>query len=308
MFPCPPVDRWRRFESVMKECIRELGHELSELDFDNSLPPDPPGMDFRIYAHKTRVEAPMADLYHKEMHMKGLFTLDAQGWGADHSSSRTAPELEDIDAREAERFCEEIRGEFLRTGLSKHNQPAMKPVDSGLKPYVFVPLQLSTDDTIMNHSRLSVVEFIHLFADWAAATGNRVVFKLHPGSPMPETETAVRERAREQYVALVNGNVHSLIAESQGVAVINSGTGFETLIHGKPVATFGACDYQWATFRAAPDDLDGMLRWMRSFAEADRLRGCRFIYHYYHRHAYPVLPEVSPATRDRLRGYLREVM
>src|SRR4051794_13407534 len=94
-FPCPPVERWRRFEAVLNECLCALGHNVVEVDLDPSFPPDPDA-DWRIYSHKTRREVPWADLFYKEMHMQGLFTIDSEGWGIDHSQSKRPPDLAEI--------------------------------------------------------------------------------------------------------------------------------------------------------------------------------------------------------------------
>ena len=306
MFECPPIDRWRRFEALLKDCLLELGNTITELEFDPGFPPDPPGFDFKIYPHKTRREISGVDLFHKEMHIKGLFTIDPLGWGADHSRSLHPPDLTSIPAQEAARFCESMRTDFQRSGISKHNQPALRPLEPAFEPYLLAPLQLPTDDTIMHHSPLGVIDYIHLLSNWAESSGRKVVFKIHPGSHMPEVKAAVLGRASDSpCVFVVDENIHGLIAHSQGVVVINSGVGFESLIHGKPVVTLGACDYQWATFRAQAGTLDQAYDWICGHPEEQKLLGYQLIYHYFHRHAYPTLPAVEPVTRLRLMTFLR---
>src|SRR5215471_8233085 len=140
--PCPPVERWRCFEALMKECLGDLGHQIIEMDVNPRLPPDPAEADFSIYAHKTRRDVPQGDLFYKEMYMCGLFTVDDQGWGADDSRSRTPPDLSTVLASEAECFCSSLRAEFLATGRSKLDQPAMSLIPPNLKPYFFAPLQM----------------------------------------------------------------------------------------------------------------------------------------------------------------------
>ena len=306
LFPCPSADRWRRFESVMKECLGELRHEVQELDLDPDFPPDPHA-DFRIYAHKTRREAPWVDLHYKEMHMKGLFTIDPQGWGFDHSASASLPDLEETPLDEARAFCFGLRNSFLANGMSKHLQPALGEIEQDLLPFVLVPLQLPTDDTIMHHSPVSVIDFIHLTAEWAESAKQKIVIKLHPGTYIPEVAEVARSRASgSRFVFLRDSNIHSLIAASTGVLVINSGVGFESLIHGKPVAVLGRCDYQWIVYRADPKRLGEALRYMRGYTPKQQDSGFRFIHHYYHRHAYFTgAPDVH-APKARLLQYLEQ--
>lgn len=46
---------------------------------------------------------------------------------------------------------------------------------------------------------------------------------------------------------IVEGSIHDLIENAAGVVTVNSGVGFESLLHEKPVITFGKTDYHWVT-------------------------------------------------------------
>jgi len=307
LFPCPSTYRWRWFEALMKECLCELDHEVIEIDLDPTLPPDPPEADFLIYAHKTLREVPRGNLFYKEMHMRGLFTIDHEGWGADHSRLRTAPDLGSTSAADAEAFCSAMRNEFLSNGRSKIDQPALNPIPENVKPYLLAPLQTPGDDVIMYHSPLSIIEYVSALAQWADRRRHNVVFKLHPGQKQPAIEAEVRKwMDASPYVFLLNENIHSLILESQAVVVINSGVGFESLIHGKPVITLGACDYQWVTFRASTSTLDDGLDFAHRFSHEQRLQGFRFIHYYYHQHAYLIGENTPAEVKPRVFEYLRE--
>lgn len=312
MFDCPPVARWRRFEAALSQALMLRGHHILQLDLDPDLPPDPQDAAVRIYAHKTRREVPHAHLYFKEMHMQGLFTLDTEGWGADHSAAKQSPDLSAMDDQLAEAFALSVRQSFLTSGHSKHKQPQLRPLPAEIKPYVFVPLQSPDDDVIRYHSPMPVLTFLHRIADWACETGMKVVFKIHPGFYSEEIETAALKRAAAHpLVFCLDENVHALIQEAEGVFVLNSGVGFESLIHGKPVVTFGNCDYRWATFPAEADHMGAALAYVRTHGDAERKAGYRFIHHYYTRHAYDFGHHAhSPnlgQTIERLNTYLDQV-
>ena len=308
-FPCPPVARWRKFEAMLKDCLIRLGHEVSELEFDPSLPADPIAFDFRIYPHKSKQEVPFADLFYKEMHMQGLFTIDPSGWGPDHSKLQSPPDLSCIDPGSAEIFCHRLCQEFLSSGRSKHRQPSLREIDPRLSPYILAPLQLPTDVAVVLHSPLSVRDYMNTLADWADRARFNVVFKLHPGMESPEIAEAVRSRvATSQHVTVVDENIHALIAGATGVVVLTSGVGFESLVHGKPVVTLGRPDYRWVTFCASADNLDQALSYVRGYTSAQRQAAFNFVYFYCHIHGYQTSDDAAPRSRQRLIRYLETAL
>lgn len=307
LFSCPPVERWRRFESMMKASLMQLGHQVTEFEFTRTPSAGPPGFDLRIYPHKSRRQIPDGDLFYKEMYMQDLFTIDHCGWGPDHSGLQAPPDLGAINPAAARRFCARLRQEFLTTGLSKHEQPSLRTIDPALVPYLLAPLQVPKDDAVKFHSPLGVLDYVNLLSDWAERARMRVVFKLHPGPEMPEIAEAVRRRvATGRYVAMVDENIHALIDGAAGVVVLTSGVGFESLIHGKPVVTLGRCDYRWVTFNATPNLLDAALAYVREYSAPQRQAADKFIYFYYHRHAYLTTGTAVRNSTARLLEYLRK--
>jgi capsule polysaccharide modification protein KpsS len=162
------------------------------------------------------------------------------------------------------------------------------------------------DDVIRNHSPITVIQYISALSQWAALRRRNVVFKLHPGRPAEIEQEVRKAAAANRYVLLANENVHSLISAAHAVIVINSGVGFESLIHGKPVITLGRCDYQWMTFRATVSDLDAAWDFAGAFSEQQRLQGFRFVHYYYHQHAYFNAKETRTSVKSRLTEYLEE--
>jgi capsule polysaccharide modification protein KpsS len=165
------------------------------------------------------------------------------------------------------------------------------------------------DDVIMYHSPITIPQYVSLISQWAEQRGRHVVFKLHPGQmPAEVVEEVKKWTASSSNVFLMNENVHSLISGAHAVIVINSGVGFESLIHGKPVVTLGACDYQWVTFRGTVSDLDAAWEWGNTFSDHDRLQGFRFIHYYYHQHAYLTSEATRASVKPRVMEYLEEYM
>ncbi|MEO5930684.1 MAG: hypothetical protein ABIR47_12180 [Candidatus Kapaibacterium sp.] len=300
---------WLTFEELMIDCLRELGHGLVLQTYHPDIPEDREGAEFAIYAHVTRRDLE-GDLFYKQMHLRELFTIDRLGWGADHSASQRMPDLGSVDPEAAREFALRLRESFIATGHSKHPQP---PVMAGTRypaDYIFVPIQRPNDYVSVHHSPISVPDFIRMISAWGNSAGRNIVFKLHPDNRFdPEVIAVARECAAEyEHVYLMDGNVHDLVANAIGIFTINSGVGFESLIHGRPVATFGNCDYRWATCNATRETIDPALGYLLNFSDADRDHQWRFVYHYWHHHGYSIAPEYLSDSRGRLLKYLEETI
>jgi hypothetical protein len=308
--PAVPIQlyrEWRVFEGLLMECLAELGCTIVPR------PSRPGGVDpgagLAIHAHATRRDID-GDLYYKQMHLRNLFTIDTEGWGADHSAMRSGPDFEWVDPDAAAAFCAGLARGFLATGISKDRQPPIGSGDELPDEFIFVPTQLRTDYVNIHHSPISVPDFIRTVAAWGEDRGQSLVIKIHPsGRNDPEVNDAVDYCRREFGRAVfADANVHELITRSAGVITINSGVGFESLIHGRPVATFGDCDYRWATFNATAATLDEAREHIHGFTPAALRRQQQFIYHYCNHHAYSIDAEHWWRSKARLGEYLEGVM
>jgi hypothetical protein len=298
---------WVAFQSLLKECLRELGHTVVEQPSSPLVGDEDEGVDFRIYAHKTRRDI-AGDLYYNQVHLRNLFTLDGQGWGADHSAAGKPDAFDRVDPRAAAQFCTALRDEMLASGLSKHPQPDRSRVPAEALPegYAFVPLQRPHDYVQIHHAPISVVDFVDVLADWAESRRQPVAIKPHPFNERdPEVLQALERRSRgSRFVLRVDENVHDLVARATAVVTINSGVGFESLIHGKPVVTFGRSDYAHLTYRATAGRLDEAWRYAAEYTEVQRQRAWQFLYHYFFEHGYYLSESTLADCRRRLLAYL----
>lgn len=309
--PLPPgiirgTPEWGMFEELLRSVLRELGCNVLD---QPETPLEVDRADWlklahkKIAVHKCKRDLPEYDFFYMQMHMRNLFTLDSNGWGEDHSGNRLFDPalIADVDAKQ---FCENLSAHLLLSGESKCDQPEAREVETP-DSFILVPLQIPRDYVLRHHSNVSVSEFIQAVAGWAETARVRVTFKLHPHNRADfDLIKLVDDSSNSsEYVTKIEGNINSLIKKCAGVMVINSGTGFEALIHGKPVATFGACDYKVATFDGTLDQLDCAAKYISDFSESQRMLGYKFSYWYHFHHAYNVLDEAD--TRSRLTSYLK---
>jgi hypothetical protein len=296
---------WVEFQGLLIECLQDLGHTVVEQPSNPRIDDVDGGAGFRIYAHKTRRDV-AGDLFYKQMHLCNLFTLDHEGWGADHSATRRTDAFDHVSPEAAGRFCNALRERLLMSGLSKHPQPPRTPAADLPEGYVLVPLQRPRDYVQLHHSPITVVDFVDMVSDWAEAGSHPIVIKPHPGNDRDaEVIQALDRRCRRsEYVRRVDGNILDLVTHSVGVFTINSGVGFESLILGKPVATFGDSDYSRVTHRATVGQLDEAWRHATGYTEAQRQRAWQFVYHYCREHGYYLNESTHHECRRRLLAYL----
>ncbi len=120
--------------------------------------------------------------------------------------------------------------------------------------YIFFPLQVPSDQSIRYFSDFSEEEVVSAVIRWSKKSGVPVVFKPHPVSQkaMANFEQQVREAGCYWSTA----HVYDLLAHAAAVFTINSGVGFEALLHLKPVVTFGRAEYDCVTQKATPQSID----------------------------------------------------
>lgn len=289
---------WARVWEPICRVIRRCLEDLHGLAFD-------PASEFRIYCHRDKSHRPDGSVFLMQMHLGHLYSLDAQGWGVTHSR-RGSPAFRMVSEEYAIRYCGKLRDQWLATGKSKCGQP--KPSAIPLEAYILVPLQMPGDSVVQQYSPVSVEEFALRIGEWARQTQTRCILKAHPGCKREKhgATWAAIDRATEgnEWATLRQDNIHSLIASAAGVFTINSGTGFEAIIHGKPVVTFGAADYDHVTGQGTLDALDAAREYVRH--PADLVAGWRFATHYLLQHCFWL--GVDRLAEARICGYLADRM
>jgi len=112
--------------------------------------------------------------------------------------------------------------------------------------YVFFPLQYPIE------SRLTVFspqfyrqEFLVEYLSRALPSSTALFVKAHPnhpGRPTPKTVRELREEGRVEFLD-PEMNAHEVIANAEGVVVVNNTVGYETLYYRKPLFTLGTAPY-----------------------------------------------------------------
>ncbi|MBL4710662.1 MAG: hypothetical protein JKY48_19730 [Flavobacteriales bacterium] len=295
------------FEFIFNDFLMKGGHELILQASNKNKDKGKDEADFKIYWHETKKEVD-GDLFYIGGHCRNLFTVDEVGWGASHSKMQECPDFEDSNTNEASIFCASLASELILTGKSKHPQPKLRDITDLPNDYLFVPLQTEGDYVLKQHSPISIMEFIRTVSEWAMARNQSLVFKHHPSGKflLPDSMELVKNYVQKSkgLIREFDENVHTLLSRSKGTLLINSGVGFESLIHGIPVATFGDCDYKWATFQTNSENLDQAREYLYNYTQSEKESAWKFVHYYYTQHAYDFRTPHLEKSKLRLENYL----
>ncbi|MEH3145952.1 MAG: hypothetical protein PGN34_11530 [Methylobacterium frigidaeris] len=257
---------WKKFASHLASRLEMKGvrMEIQEIPAWD-ITPERVGTssgDFAIIAHKCNFQMKGLDLpvyFYMQEYMPWLFTVDPAGWGAG-ASVYPVPSGDLVErpaAGEADAF-EHYRSQLdQRTLGTKFPQPSRQDSAHPESPSydLFIPLQIPHDQVIRFFSDVKLAEMLEAVTAFATRRNLRLVMKPHPANL--KATRPFQSLADGRNIVWSEGNIHELIAQSKSVFTLNSSVGFEAMLHGKPVVTFGRTLYDVATIRGRLDDLDG---------------------------------------------------
>lgn len=216
-------------------------------------------------------------LFYMQEYFRWMFVVDPEGWSAAASVYPLALErftqfvehgaygyyrdkLESGNmpskfAQPNQSFKKHVGSEVRRPFWSRFFGSKEREVERSVVPKIFFPLQIRHDQSIQYFSDYKFDDVLQAVLDWGEQRGVEIHLKAHPANPklMQEylkryPQTASRKWRTE--------NVHDLIEECDAVFLVNSGVGFEALLHAKPIVMFGRAEYDCVAIRAQPNNID----------------------------------------------------
>lgn len=209
----------------------------------------------------------------KKAYIPNYFYFDRTGFAgwAEMANNESLFKLAmEANVSEAEQFFDRLYAETALSNISKEVQSA-EPFAHPPRPFVFLPLQLSFDN-VMKLSRVEHYSFYAALRDWTAGLGLCLVLKSHPfafeglafGRICESTKEILDDAICHEHVYISTASIHKIIPLCEAVVCINSGVGFEGLIHRKSVITAGHSDYHWATHQiSAIEDITRIENWRK---------------------------------------------
>lgn len=258
--------------TLVVECPRWMFNRNIQLHFQL-------GVKFYVpHVEKHNFKGNQNTLYYMQTVFPWRFTIDPQGWGGGAKFLETFDPTAPYD----DKLFNQLRDYALKGG-SKFAQPNQTMEVEG--EYIFVPLQLPHDETIKWHSSVSCEQFVDALCAWTKATPDapKIIFKGHPVNiaSMQPLKEIIQRHASPKCVYVTDVNLHEMIKSSEAVYVINSGTGQEAMLHDKPVAAFGRCEYEGAALKGDLADLDAVWRRIQAQDPQERAQMYRRWYHWY---------------------------
>lgn len=271
---------WKKFTIQLTNALSSVGFhtellevpawEINDSIFDRTL------ADVIFIPHKCRREFSPNTIdrpvyFYMQEFFSWVFTVDPRGWSA--ASSVYPVNYADLPETSIDKYSEykkllstnKLESKFLQPDQGNINDlvssgqiPGHTDAQDQYRDFIFFPLQISNDQSILYFSAHSEEVVIDSLLCWSKENNIPIVFKPHPASPKNMQPLVTKIMANGGYIS--NANIHELIELSSAVYTINSGVGFEALFHNKPIVTFGRVEYDCCTFNANPENLD--LAWI----------------------------------------------
>lgn len=216
-----------------------------------------------IFSYHTRRRIYGFNLWHyKPGYIAGTQFIDREGYSGSAEVCRN-PNLVDESATTGDldksfALAHKMTVIADRSKISKVKSSGEKICD---EPYILFPAQVPRDTVIRhsywgkwNHTLDSVFPALD-------SLGVRVIVKPHPRAKRAGLKDPCEFFKQFKNIEFLEHNcsIHDAISGSVGVLTVNSGVGFEALVHNKPVFTLGRCDYDYATYKIrTADDIYGI--------------------------------------------------
>lgn len=173
-------------------------------------------------------------------------TFDETGYSG-WSSLAKNPEIvfsKKITKSMAERNFKKLQNHYIAKNISKYEQTHSNFIFP--EKFIFFPLQ-TLNDTVMLQSNFDPFTLINHIIEMLYKKGIPLVIKRHPFCDNQLLEKILLDYEKQKKVILFNGSIHDALSKASTIYVINSGVGFEALMHLKPVVSFGKSDYMSVT-------------------------------------------------------------
>lgn len=215
-----------------------------------------PRSDGLVISYHTTSEQPAINI--QESVVSKHVSIDPNGFAGFSSLTKLTEQalenyLETVSPKDINQSCQALLTLYLESNQSKYTQKstATSPLITG--NYIFIPLQVQTD-SVAALAQVNGLELLEKAINDLEGTDYKIVVKRHPYCKSWKVQQRLQQLSEQGLIVQSSASVHLLISRAAAVVTVNSGTGFEALVHNKPVYIFGKCDYGLAAHKLSPDE------------------------------------------------------
>lgn len=215
----------------------------------------------------------------KENYLPGFFSIDPKGYSGFSELADLDFDflLKNINYTSAKIFIESIKNDLIKNNSSKYSQNKFT-TNNIPKNAIFFPLQVQ-NDTVME---LTGFNFYDLIDSVCKNISYPIIIKPHPYSIDIEKLMNKLENisSKHKNIIISQASVHQILASCECCMTINSGVGFEALIHNKPTITFGKSDYAYVSYNCdnKKDINDTLIN--KCITNHNEEKNIKFLYYY----------------------------
>ena len=233
--------RLPKFYDLLERVLLDRGLEVQKWDQDAYS--DPQFEGGRCVTYHTKIARPNW-LNVKGSYLKEFFHVDPEGYAGFSSMRNRWFEPDQVHGRKARKFYDRLHRYYVEGQRTKYGKfdDAGAEIPEGCVA-VFLQKQ---DDVTVDLAHMTTAQMIETVL--ASRRSRPVVIKRHPWCQDDRVREILAGYASDKAeVFICQANVHTILEKADHVACVNSGTGFEALLHLKPVTLFGRSDYFPAT-------------------------------------------------------------
>lgn len=258
----------------------------------------------KVISYHTYSSNSSRNIHIKESAFTGYFTIDTKGYSGWHSINDNSTLIENVQALNqdmANTYHEKLIETFIKKNISKYEQ---KDLETTLPlQFIFLPLQVY-NDSVAQLAYINTIELLDFMVSYCQESKINLVVKRHPRCPNPFIEKKIQAYGNLFHIHIVDSNIHELISKADLIVTVNSGVGFESILHLKPVITTGKCDYSSATLRTS--SLLELKTALDTFKNLDinNAYKIKFLYYYFSNHLFNKNDSIK--LKERLNNFLRD--
>lgn len=176
--------------------------------------------------------------HYKESFLKNWVQVDRLGYTGFHSWN-VARGAMPVNEKRLPRMAKKLDS-YIASRQSKYDQASGETRIGA--PYLFFPLQKPQDETSL-FGRFRPQQIVEAALPWCAQNHVKLVIKRHPFCHSKQIENWLESLRFNAQIVLTGGDVADLVEGAKAVLTVNSSVGFESLLKGRKLLTFGKAEY-----------------------------------------------------------------